>query len=716
MSFLFKHLCLWLLVASWAVHAQTAVPTEASEPQDRVLRGTDLVLAPPSNAGQITGAMSTLKFEEAPLADVVSLVLRDIAQVDYIVHPPINGTVTMSTLNPVSADHAVLLLEAALQANGVLMARDTRGVYHIGRPEAIKSVVPGIRQAGRGTLPPGYGAVVIPLKFIGAGEMASILRPMAPADAIVRVDTLRNLLVLVGTRNQAEGWQDIVSTFDVDLLKGMSVGVFALKHITTREVDLALRLLSGGSVASAPVAAAAAPGPASTSAPSAALGTASPLYGALRIIPIDRINSVMVVTPRAAYLDEARRWIEKLDQPGGNSPEAQLFVYPVQNGNARHLANVLNGLFGSSTASGTAAPATSGVAPGLPVSTGTSGGFTAAAAAASSQVGNSTISGSGLTSLTLTTGLRVIADEINNAVLVYGTRGEFEKIQVTLKRLDVPPTQVLIEASIVEVTLTDDLKYGLQWIFNDPARGANALAGTGVLSTIAGAAVGSAPAGFSYTLRNSTGDVRAVLNALADKSLVKVISSPSLMVLDNHTASINVGNQQPIQVGTTITTGGNISTNIQYKDTGVSLAVTPQVNAGNMVTMQLSQSVTDVGAVDAATGQRSFLQRQFTSKVAVRSGEALVLGGLIRDNTTNGKTGIPYLQDIPVVGSLFGATAVNTTRTELVVIITPRVIRTEQDVRKIGQDLKDRMKSLYPAGSASALVPEVDANASPRSQ
>jgi len=718
MSSSFKYLFFGLLTASWGVYAQPAdsaasLPaTAASEPAARIIRGNDQVLAPASTKGQITGTSSGLKFEEAPLADVVSLVLREIARVDYVIHPPINGTVTLSTQGAVSADQAVLLLEAALQANGVQMARDTRGVYHIGRPEAIKSVVPAIRQGGNGPLPPGYGAVVIPLKYMGAGEMASILRPMASPESIVRVDTLRNLLVMVGTRNQAEGWLDIVSTFDVDLLKGMSVGVFPLKHVTTREIDVALRLLSGGSVAATGSTANATPsqtaGTAGRTAEATSLAASSPLYGALRIIPIERINSVMVVTPRAAYLDEARRWIEKLDQPGGNSPEAQLFVYPVQNGNAKHLAEVLNGLFGGNTpAASTSSSVKSGVAPGLPTSTSTTGGFSGASSGAAtsmasvgSQAGASAIQGSGVTALTLNAGLRVIADEINNAVLVYGTKGEFEKIQTTLKRLDVPPTQVLIEASIIEVTLTDDLKYGLQWVFNDSARGSSGLLGTGMLSTAAGAVFGKTPAGFSYTLSNSAGDVRAVLNALADKSLVKVISSPSLMVLDNHTASISVGNQQPIKVGETYNSSSlNVTSNIQYKDTGVSLAVTPSVNAGNMVTMQLSQSVTDVGQIDLATLQRSFLQRQFSSKVAVRSGESLVLGGLIRDNTTNGKSGLPGLQDIPIIGNLFGATANSTVRTELLVVITPRVVRTEQDVRQIGQDLKDRMKALYPTGS-----------------
>lgn len=703
-------LCCLTAVAAPGDVAEAPLPA----PAERIMRGTDQVIAPANDKGKIAGKSAGLKFEEASVADVASLVLREIAKVDYVVHPPLNGTITLSTQGDVSADQAVLLLEAALQANGLQMARDPRGTYHIGRPDALKGIVPALRQATGGPLPPGYGAIVVPLKYMGAGEMANILRPLAPPDAIVRVDTIRNLLVLVGTRTQAEGWLDIVSTFDVDLLKGMSVGIYPLKHVTTRDLDAALRILNSGGTVAPTSAAPTATNPAAPAAPGAGAGGSSsgaaattlaasfPLFGALRIIPIERTNSVMIVTPRAAYLDEARRWLEKFDQPGGNSPDAQLFVYAVQNGNAKHLASVLNGLFGG--ASTTPQVTSSGVAPGLRQNTASSTGFAASGTgmAASGTDTKTTATGStgaaaqgGLTSFSLSAALRVMADEINNAVLVFGTRAEYDKVEATLRRLDVPPTQVLIEASIIEVTLNDDLQYGLQWVFTDGARGSSNLLGTGMLSTVAGAVFGSTPAGFSYTLRNSSGDVRAVLNALADKSLVKVISSPSLMVMDNHTASISVGNQQPVKMGTT-TSGLVTQDNIQYKDTGVNLSVTPSVNAGNMVTMDLNQSVTDVGQIDVATGQRAFLQRQFTSRVAVRSGESLVLGGLIRDNQTSGKTGLPVLQDIPLLGALFGANKSQTARTELVVVITPRVVRTTQDVREIGQDLKDRMKTLYP--------------------
>jgi general secretion pathway protein D len=251
------------------------------------------------------------------------------------------------------------------------------------------------------------------------------------------------------------------------------------------------------------------------------------------------------------------------------------------------------------------------------------------------------------------------------------------------------------------VSLGDDLQYGLQWYFTDKAR--NGLAGTGVFSSVPGGVLGPALAGFSYTLTNSLGQVRAVLNALADKSLVKVISSPSLMVLDNHTAGIAVGNQQPIQSGQTFTTGGNVSTSIQYKDTGVNLQVTPSVSAENVVTMSVNQAVTDVGQIDTATGQRSFLQRQIVSKVAVRSGETLVLGGLIRDNDTTGRSGLPLLSDIPVVGALFGTQSRSAQRTELLVVITPKVVRSDIDAREVGAELRERMKSFV--GNSMILRP-----------
>ena len=744
-----------LAPAAGASAAQAAAAPDGGQPliEPIVIRGNDRLVAPPRVAVKPpAGGTTSLKFEAAPAAEVVKVMLNDLLKVDYVVHPPLNGTITLTTRQAVSADRALLLLETALQANGIVMARDSRGTYHVGTPEALRGVVsaPALAEPGK-PLPPGYGAVIIPLQYLGAGEMANILRPLVSPDAIVRVDTLRNILVMRGTRAEAEGWLDLVSTFDVNLLRGMSVGVFPLKHTTAAEVEAAMRLLSGGTTAGAAGAAAAGTAPAAGGArttqtrPAAgqqqaagqqpqggALGEASPLFGALRVMPIERINAVLVVTPRAAYLDEARYWIEQFDRPNLNSAEPQLFVYKVQNGSADHLAELLNGIYGEQTQAFSGA---SGVAPGL----GTAGANTNVNTSFASQFGTSrnqqrsfgttagsgspfgTSSGFGLgaggglggAARTQTTqqgapqgpgvvtsvlgqGVRVMADRINNTLLIHAKPAEFERISTTLKRLDIQRAQVLIEASIVEVTLGDGLEYGLQWAFHGGV--GDGRSGTGLLGTAARATVPASSAAFTYTLRNAAGNISAVLSALASKSLIKVMSSPSLMVLDNHSAAIQVGSQQPVNTGTTISGTGNFtSTNIQYKDTGVMLGVTPSVSAGDLVTLDIDQIVTDLGpdsTSGATAGFPTFVQRQINSKVAVRSGETLVLGGLIKDASSSRKAGLPFLSAIPVLGALFGQHRDSAERTELLVILTPRVLRSDEDARAVSRELRERMRGL----------------------
>lgn len=703
---------------------ETPKAPDAVAAEPRILRGTDRVIAAPKATQGFDGANVAFNFEEAPVAEVVRTILGDVLKADYVLHPPLNGAVTLATRAAVAPDQAAFLLESALQANGLALVRDVRGTYHVGKAEALRGIGSAVRQGGGGaSLPPGHGAIVIPLQFIGAAEMAAILKPLMQPDSLLRVDTVRNLLVLGGSRTQAEGWLDLVSTFDVDLLKGMSVGVFPLKHATIKEVESALRLMSAGTGSAAP-SAASAPAGVAGQAPGAAsaavsLGDANPLFGALRVMPIERLNSILVVTPRASYLDEARRWIERLDQPNDNGAEPQLFIYQVKNVNARHLATVLGGIFGDTRAQGAVS---TGVAPGLTSATantlGQTGGTGLFGGATSNQAtglraagGLAGNTGSGLgvagargnqaaatqapAAATLGS-VRVMADDLNNSVLVWSTRAEYNKIEATLKRLDLPPTQVMIEASIIEVTLSNDLQYGLQWEFNDN-RATTGYTGLGRLSSNQASATDflKPTSGFSYTLKNPAGNVRAILNALSAKTSVKVLASPSLMVLDNHTAGIVVGTQTPILAGTTTNLEGTVSTtNIQYKDTGVSLQVTPSVNSGNIVTMQLDQSVSDVGAPDDVTKQRAFLQRQLSSKVAVRSGESIVMGGLIQERGTSSKSGIPILHTIPVLGNLFGSTTNEGARTELLVVITPRVVRSDIDIREVSDDLRDRMRGL----------------------
>jgi general secretion pathway protein D len=297
----------------------------------------------------------------------------------------------------------------------------------------------------------------------------------------------------------------------------------------------------------------------------------------------------------------------------------------------------------------------------------------------------------GSASFELGESIRVVSDDYNNALLVYASPYEYGKIERILKKLDVIATQVLIEASIVEVTLVDGLQYGLEWIFQNGI--GNDYSGVGTLDLGAAGLDALAP-GFSYQVSNSAGDMKAVVNALAEESLVNVISTPSVLVLDNHTAAIHVGDQQPIQSMVSVTDGGVAQTSIEYKDTGVKLEVTPSVNDGGLVTLDVMQSVTDVGPQDSATGQRSFTERQLSSRIAVRSGDSVVLGGLIRDNSTQSKSGVPLLMDIPVLGSLFSNTRDSTVRTELLVFITPKVVETDDELRALSVEMRDRMQGI----------------------
>ena len=241
----------------------------------------------------------------------------------------------------------------------------------------------------------------------------------------------------------------------------------------------------------------------------------------------------------------------------------------------------------------------------------------------------------------------------------------------------------------MEVQLTDELKYGLQWVFKN---GLSRHRGTGQFADSPSAIAAIAP-GFSYTIKNASGNISAVLNALSEESLVNIISTPSVMVLDNHTASIAVGDQVPISRGTTIV--NNVTANVGnfvFKDTGVQLSVRPSVNAGGLVTMDIRQSVIDIGTIDQATSQRTFLNRSINSRVAVRSSESVVLGGLIRENSSLSDLGVPVLHKIPLLGSLFGKTTTDSRRTELLVIITPRALYNEDELREVSQEMREQVR------------------------
>lgn len=612
---------------------------------------------------ELEGDAVMVNFEQAPLGEVVHSVLGETLGLDYVVEHPVQGEITLRTRSPIPRDQLLPILESLLNNNGVVMIRGPEDRYFISGSPTARTTLPSFEASSSGG---GFSNVIVPLAYIGAEEMADILKPVAPPEALVRVDARRNLLVLAGTQLQMEGWLSIISTFDIDQLQGVSVGVFALENSSIDEVFPELEQILGGA-SDEPV-----PGIASM----------------VKLVPVERLNSILVISPRQHYVTKVQGWISALDSLEVEGTEPILNVYPVRNGNAMQMASLLSTIYGGGSAPSKSGGARrQGVAPGMAMaSAGATGSLEGSMVLGGAQQGV----GQGGSQFELEDGIRVVADEYNNSLLVLATPINYRRIEKTLTKLDVVATQVLIEASIVEVTLTDGLEYGLEWAFDDKLGGGDS--GRGVLD-LGGGLMPQVP-GFSYTVSDSADTVKAVVNVLAEKSLINVISTPSVMVLDNHTASIHVGDQQPIQSGSTISNGGNVQNSIQYKDTGVKLNVTPSVNDGGLVKLEIAQSITDVGNVDAATGQRTFLERNVSSTVAIRSGESVVLGGLIRDNDSEGRSGIPLLMDIPVIGSLFSTTKTDSTRTELLIFISPRVLEGDQDLRDLNIEMRSRMRGI----------------------
>ena len=614
-----------------------------------------------------------LSFERASIREVVKVVLGDILKVNYTVEPGIDGEVTINTSQPIPKSSLIATLESLLQVHGAVLYKDPQGTYRVAPRSSMKGrgFVP---ETGK-KLPAGYGIKIVPLRFIPAAEMQKILEPLANPDAFVRVDTNRNLLVLAGTSAELHNLLQTINTFDVDVLKGMSVGLFQIHNVEADIVAKNLDALFGES------------------------GN-SPMAGMIKIMPIEHLNSLMIISASPEYLKSMKDWVDRFDKVKSTEGQ-QLYVYHVQNGDAKHLSEMLSQIFtGKASRKKGKSKQTSSLAPGLKSATVSSDGdnVKATIATAKTMLGN----GNGGMSVTQNDDTRIVADESNNSLMIMATQAVYQQIKTALKKIDIPPMQVLVEASIMEVRLTKNLEYGLQWYFKNNFKGDSFLGnkgkyiGGGGLDSDGIPGITPSLKGFSYSIANATQQVLSTVNLLAKNSQLKVLSSPSILVLDNKSAEIRVGDQQPIFAERTTGRDQNslVSQSIQYKDTGVSLKVTPRVNSSGMITLDLVQEVTDVGEVDAATGQRSFLQRNIKSNISVKSGETIVLGGLIRDNTTKSKQGVPGLYTLPVVGHLFGGTRKQGVRTELLVLITPTAIKNPKDLYKTGEELRSKMKRL----------------------
>lgn len=642
-----------------------------------------------------TGGEYTLNFEATDLQEVVKAVLGDLLKESYFIDPKVTGQVTIQTSRPLKRAELLPTLENLLRLNGAVLLRSD-GLYKVmPGPQATRGAPPVSVQ--RVAAARGYGIRIVPLRYISARELHKLIEPFLPPDAPQIVDEQRNLLILTGTEQELESTMELVEIFDVDWLNGMSVGLYKLKNAEAKTLQAEMEKIFGDKD--------------------------SPVSGVVRMVPVERLNALLVVASRPGYLEHAREWVERLDQVA-DAVGPRLFVYRVQNGKAADLATVLGGIFGAEATKEGGPPAAE-LAPGEEPTTldsdksrtseteGQMGGEKAGLGKHRTGKGSKEPA----VSVVSTENLKIIADESTNSLVILARTQDYKMIETALKNLDVVALQVLIEASVIEVTLNDTLSYGVEWFFRNSTPGGGTAVGKLDLSGVVGDAVktGAAAFGvpnFSYALFGDNDKVRAVVDAIASESKVNVLSSPSLMVLDNQTATIKVVNEVPITTGqqqSVLGTGGtdnisnipNVLASVDFKEAGVVLEVTPRVNASGRITLELSQEVTDVDRSQITSnpgGNPSFLKRQVESSVTVQSGETLVIGGLISENKSDSETGIPFLKDMPVLGGIFRSTADTLRRTELLVLLTPKAVRDEGEARAVTKEFRERLKELQKAG------------------
>jgi general secretion pathway protein D len=600
----------------------------------------------------------SVNLDAADIGEVCKIILSDMLHENYVLSPKVRGSITLQTTRPLHKEELLSTLEMLLRVNGAVLIKQ-KGMYRI-EPDVMAVQAADTSQLSSNKLGVGYQMKVMPLRYIGAEDMAEIIKPVLPAQAVIKVDPARNLLFVAGTRDELVKALNLVQTFDVNFIAGMSFGLYPLENTEVDSiVDEIENIFNQGGK--------------------------NPLAGVLRFISIKHLNSVLVVTPQKAYLREAEKWINRLDQQNGVVGEGGIMVYRVQHVDAVELAETLNSIISGISASKRNAPS---IAPGRRVATITN---------KAKKVTVNTKRGDVLSSTSLE-GVSIVADEPNNALVIMAEPQQYRTLHKVIKRLDVMPLQVLLDSTIVAVDLTDNLKYGVKWKFNNS--GPNGMEGIGVLGTVAKGLTAAASGGFSYGLQRNSDDIRLVFNALADDNKINVLSSPSLMVLNNHEASIKVGDQIPIRTSETTNTdgSGNLQTSpIQMVDTGVLLTIKPRVNATGVVILEVEQSVNTPLDTNASSGIDSpaILKREFKSSVAILSGESVVLGGLISERHTFTNTGFPFLKDIPYVGWLFGTQGKKVERTELIVVITPRVVSNKFDARKVTDEFKRKLTGIY---------------------
>ncbi|MGE7138889.1 type II secretion system secretin GspD [Luteibacter sp. NPDC031894] len=635
----------------------------------------------------------TLNFENQPIEAVVKAILGDLLDANYSIAPGVEGAISFSTAKPVMREEALPILETLLSWTGNALVRD-QGRYSI--LPASRAVAGRIAPSMKATRPAaGTTARLFPLRHVAAPAMAKLLEPFVLPGAILLADPARNVLVLAGARAELANYEDTIETFDVDWVAGMSVGVFSLENASVGEVLPALESVFGEK-------------------------SGTPIAGLFRFIPIARTNAVVVIATRAEHVEQVGEWIARIDRGGGNEP--RLFVYEVRNLLASDVAKYVGNVFGGAVTGDSPAR----IAPGLTASAlgggqgleAEGGGLSAADNAADGESSSFFDSPPAAASSPATgdarSGISITAIDANNQVMVRARPSQWAEIRQAIERLDARPLQVQIETRILEVDLVENFRFGVQWYLEGLA-GAGGPDGEGGVTQPGNQQqwklgdvrprAGSRADTFYYSFVNK--NLQVAIRAMERDRNTKILSAPSLVVVNNRKARIQVGDQIPV-TQTYVNTGigsGNQVGQVEYKDTGVILDVRPRVNPGGLVYMDVVQEVSS--ADETAQGANlPISKRKLTTQVAVQSGQTVLLGGLIRQQDDRSQNGVPGLSRIPLLGALFRDRSTRSDRTELIVLITPKVIADGEDAKRVSDEYRRAFRSLRPFEASATTASE----------
>ncbi|WP_171181830.1 type II secretion system secretin GspD [Ruegeria sp. HKCCD8929] len=549
-----------------------------------------------------------LSLVNASVEAAAKAVLGDTLNITYAVSDQVNGRITIQSTGPIPKQALLELFEAGLAANGAKLERSGN----------VVKVVPGTSgnrtfRLASDNLGDGASIVVAPLQFVSTGEMINLLEPLVEEGLNLVGDRSRNLLLMSGNPQQLEAALDALNLFDVDVLEGKSIALVRLRSADpdaiVDELNTIFETKEGGN-----------------------------LNGVVEFVPNQRLGSVLIITSRKKYLDRAQKWIRDLDRTAEGS-SLYLQTYSLQNRSAEEVAPILNDLLSGSTDSsknGKAGESKPVPTPGKEVAA------------------------------------RVAADNSRNALIVRARRPQHLEIQALLRELDTAARQVLLEATIAEVTLNDTVDVGVRWFFE---------AGNWDFrfsDLDSGAVAGTNP---GFTAVFGTGGAKVALSALASVTDVKVISSPTLMVLDNKEGVLQIGDEVPIATQTSSDTseGSAVLTQIDYRDTGIILRVKPRIGNSGHVTMDITQEVSDVAETrTSGIDSPTISQRKVQTSVVLSNGQTLALGGLVKEGDNLTRTEVPGLGKVPVVGGLFRRKESTKKRTELLILIRPQVVHNAQ--------------------------------------